>query len=122
MKKLNKKGFTLIELIVVIAILAILAAILIPAVTGYITKATDAKNAANCRSLYAQTSLEVMIAPSGTPPTITIGGTEASGVYTVAATTASPLKIEYSYSATDQVVTAFACTPTTGTTTKITLK
>jgi len=52
MKKLNKKGFTLIELIVVIAILAILAAILIPAITGYISKATDSKNEANCRALY----------------------------------------------------------------------
>jgi prepilin-type N-terminal cleavage/methylation domain-containing protein len=36
MKKLNKKGFTLIELIVVIAIIAILAAILIPALLNYI--------------------------------------------------------------------------------------
>lgn len=61
MKKLNKKGFTLIELIVVIAILAILAAILIPAVTGYISKAEQARDAANCRSLYAQTSLETML-------------------------------------------------------------
>jgi prepilin-type N-terminal cleavage/methylation domain-containing protein len=33
-KKLNKKGFTLIELIVVIAILGILAVILIPRFTG----------------------------------------------------------------------------------------
>lgn len=32
----NKKGFTLVELIVVLVILAILAALLIPALTGYI--------------------------------------------------------------------------------------
>ena len=39
-KKLkNKKGFTLVELIVVLVILAILAALLIPALTGYIDKA-----------------------------------------------------------------------------------
>jgi type IV pilus assembly protein PilA len=61
MKKLNKKGFTLIELIVVIAILAILAAILIPAVTGYIAKATNAKDAANSRALYSQTAMELLL-------------------------------------------------------------
>ena len=41
-KKLKeKKGFTLVELIVVLVILAILAALLIPALTGYIDKAKN---------------------------------------------------------------------------------
>lgn len=41
-KKLkDKKGFTLVELIVVLVILAILAALLIPALTGYIDKAKE---------------------------------------------------------------------------------
>ena len=35
----NKLGFTLVELIVVLVILAILASLLIPALTGYVTKA-----------------------------------------------------------------------------------
>lgn len=39
----SNKGFTLVELIVVIAILAILAGIAIPAYSGYIKKAQDAK-------------------------------------------------------------------------------
>lgn len=43
-KKLkNKKGFTLVELIVVLVILAILAALLVPALTGYIDKANKEK-------------------------------------------------------------------------------
>ncbi|HAM62263.1 MAG: hypothetical protein A2Y20_06495 [Firmicutes bacterium GWF2_51_9] len=87
-KRLNKKGFTLIELIVVIAILAILAAILIPALTNYIQKATDAKNQANCRSLYTQYSLDVAVAPAGATvadPTLdgaTIVADYASGAVT----------------------------------------
>ena len=39
--KENKKGFTLVELIVVLVILAILAALLVPALTGYIDKAKE---------------------------------------------------------------------------------
>ncbi len=36
MRKFNKKGFTLVELIVVITVLAVLAAILVPMMVGYI--------------------------------------------------------------------------------------
>lgn len=95
MKKLNKKGFTLIELIVVIAILAILAAILIPAVTGYITKATNAKNEANCRALYSQTAMEVML-----DQTPTIGASPA---------TASGMTVTYTYDDAENNVLTFAC-------------
>ena len=50
-KKLkDKKGFTLVELIVVLVILAILAALLIPALTGYIDKARKESVVAETRS------------------------------------------------------------------------
>lgn len=61
MKKLlrNKKGFTLIELIVVILILAILAAILVPAILNYVDRANHSKAAANARSVYSEVSVKL---------------------------------------------------------------
>ena len=54
MNKMNKKGFTLIEMLVVIAIIAILVAIIIPTVTSATDKASAATNAANLRSVKAE--------------------------------------------------------------------
>ena len=51
-KKNSKKGFTLVELIVVLVILAILMAMLIPAMTGWITKAKEKQNDLTARSVY----------------------------------------------------------------------
>lgn len=45
----DKKGFTLIEVIVVLVILAILIALLAPSLTGYIQKAKDNALIAECR-------------------------------------------------------------------------
>lgn len=51
MKK-NKKGFTLIEIIVVVVILAVLMAIAVPAVMKYINEADDAKYMAQARGAF----------------------------------------------------------------------
>ena len=66
-KKLkDKKGFTLVELIVVLVILAILAALLIPALTGYIDKARNKQIIAETRSavMAAQTLVDEAYAKS----------------------------------------------------------
>lgn len=55
LRKNNKKGFTLVELIVVLVILAILAALLIPALTGYIKKAKDKQITAETRQIVMAT-------------------------------------------------------------------
>lgn len=41
MKKLNKKGFTIVELVIVIAVIAVLAAVLIPTFSGVVKKANE---------------------------------------------------------------------------------
>ena len=49
--KENKKGFTLVELIVALVIIVILAAMLIPALTGYINRAKNKSIVAETRSV-----------------------------------------------------------------------
>ena len=53
-KKLNKKGFTLAELLVVVAIIGVLVAISIPIFTAQLEKARDGVSIANIRAAYAQ--------------------------------------------------------------------
>lgn len=48
----NRRGFTLVELIVVLVILAILASLLIPALTGYIDKAKRDQVVSETRMLH----------------------------------------------------------------------
>ena len=58
MKKSNKKGFTLVELVVVIAIIGVLAAILVPSMMTYVKKSrlktanSNAKTAYNAVATY----------------------------------------------------------------------
>ena len=67
MRKKNKAGFTLVELIVVIAILAILAAILVPLMVGYIDDANKAVAQANARTLYSAAAAAQAYALSQSP-------------------------------------------------------
>ena len=53
MKKNNKKGFTLAELLIVVAIIAVLTAIAIPVFTAQLEKSREATDLANLRSAYA---------------------------------------------------------------------
>ena len=59
-KKLNKKGFTLAELLVVVAIIGVLVAISIPIFTSQLEKSRDAVSVANLRSAYAQAQTAIL--------------------------------------------------------------
>ncbi len=92
----NKKGFTLIELIVVIAIISVLAAIIIPSVSANITRANEARDLANARAYYAEASIEVLLDEA-----------DATG-------TDEPIgECEYSFA--NNAITAFECVMDTGT-------
>ena len=52
MKKMNRKGFTIVELVIVIAVIAILAGVLIPTFSGIVTKAQDSKALQEARNIY----------------------------------------------------------------------
>ena len=74
MKKMNKKGFTLIEMLAVIAIIAVLVAIIVPAVGSSTMKASAATNAANLRSAAASITIDYV---NGT---LTVGEEDTDGV------------------------------------------
>ena len=62
-KKLkNKKGFTLMEMLIVIAIIVILLAIAIPSFNNSLNKAKTAADEANVRSYYAEIMVKNMTA------------------------------------------------------------
>lgn len=80
--KNNKKGFTLVELIVVLVILAILAALLIPALTGYIDKAKEKSIVAETRQVVmaAQTLVDESYGTKVEGTAVKVGKTAGEGV------------------------------------------
>ena len=52
MRKNNKKGFTIVELVIVIAVIAILAAVLIPTFASMINKANESKALQEAKNAY----------------------------------------------------------------------
>ena len=54
MKKSNKKGFTIVELVIVIAVIAILAAVLIPTFSNVVEKANESKDMQQARNAYEE--------------------------------------------------------------------
>ena len=54
MRKNNKKGFTIVELVIVIAVIAILAGVLIPTFASVVTKANESKALQEAQNAYKE--------------------------------------------------------------------
>ena len=56
--KINRKGFTLAELLIVVAIIAVLVAVAIPIFGSQLEKSREAADLANVRAAYAEVLTE----------------------------------------------------------------
>ena len=54
MKRLNKKGFTITELVIVISVIAILSAVMIPTFSGIIGKSKDSAAVQDAKNAYTE--------------------------------------------------------------------
>lgn len=72
LKKLNnKKGFTLMEMLIVVAIIAVLVAIAIPVFNGALTKSKEAADVANLRAAYAEWQVKMLTENEKVPASAT---------------------------------------------------
>lgn len=127
----NKKGFTLVELVIVIAVLAIIAAIAIPTVTNVINNANAAADKTNAQSIEtAIKTAESEVAANATNSSDRVTALGSSGTletllktYGVDSTSAGlgdgtdTLKVSgdhFYYDSTSGKVVAAASAPTTG--------
>lgn len=83
--KRERKGFTLMEMLIVVAIIAVLVAIAIPVFMGQLNKAKEAADEANARSLFALVTADKMTSTEGTLAGIGEGNSvkDATVTYTV---------------------------------------
>ena len=102
MKKSNKKGFTLVELIVVIAIMAILAAVLVPTVTSKIKQANESSANSEASSYANSIKTDIIALQSNITSNLDLltKGADATDAVNVG-TTAAPIYAKLSVASKD---------------------
>lgn len=78
--KMNKKGFTLMEMLIVIAIIAILIAIAIPTFTAALEKSRQKTDLANARALKSLVVAQYMAGDENSPDAPIDVRTELTGI------------------------------------------
>jgi len=76
MKKNNKKGFTLVELVIVVAVMAVLVAVAIPTVSSITNSAKNAVDDSNARTIESVLKLAEANAVRTTDGAVTLTGAE----------------------------------------------
>ncbi len=110
---LNKKGFTLIEIIVVLVILAILAAAAIPSMLGFIEDAKGKALVAEARAAYiACQAINTEERAAGTPQANLVAGFTSTNTGTGADTVRVRNRLRTMLAPDNVPVTAFAANPT----------
>ena len=106
-KKMNKKGFTIVELVIVIAVIAILAAVIVPTFSTVVTKANESKALQEAKNAYTESLVKVLadgVIDEATD-TVTFGGTEYTFTYTNGALTGVSGKAGYTYRVANGTIT-----------------
>ena len=93
MKKNNKKGFTLAELLIVVAIIAVLVAIAIPVFSAQLEKSREATDLANIRSAYAEVIVQAIEGGYTTAPSKTVALKQQTNGWTNTDASADPAAI-----------------------------
>ena len=107
MRKNNKKGFTIVELVIVIAVIAILAAVLIPTFSGMVSKANMSKVQQEAQNAYKEAYAEVIA--DGKIQTVTKA---ENGEETVTAGEETKTVGEYTFKFTGSIDNITSCTVT----------